>query len=166
MATLFFGSSPKFLCVLLNLAKNRLQPKAHERLSINSCTLPHKSLYNVLDCEKKYVKVWTQPYKQEKLWNCDEIKISFMTVLLKYYEKSNFGKKVAYKWNHDLMFYHLSLLYHLKQLQRSVLLYLAGYRLWLPCLLTSKREKIFLTAQERASQCSQHGKWKQHRFLC
>jgi len=68
-------------------------------------------------------------YKQEKSGNCDEIKISFMPALLKHQEKSNFEKKLAYKWNHDLTFSHLSLLYHLRQLQRSVLLYFAGYRL-------------------------------------
>lgn len=108
---------------------------AHERTTVMYKYFCITVLYNVLDGEKSCAEVRRQCYKQEKSGSYDEIKISFMIVLLKYEEKSNFGKKVAFEWNHDLMFYHLSLLCHLKQLQRSVLPYLAGYRLSLPCLL-------------------------------
>ena len=108
---------------------------AHERTMVTYKYFCITILYNVLDGEKSCAEVRRQCYKQEKSGSYDEIKISFMIVVVKYEEKSNFGKKVAYEWNHDLMFYHLSLLYHLKQLQRSVLLYLAGYRLSLPRLV-------------------------------
>lgn len=102
-------------------------------LRINTSALPYFIMSSMV--KKSCAEVRRQCYKQEKSGSYDEIKISFMIVLLKYEEKSNFGKKVAYERNHDLMFYHVSLLYHLKQLQRSVLLYLAGYRLSLPCLV-------------------------------